>query len=243
MELANLRDLLSEYRTEFSGESRGTLQQTIWSMCLRCGIEKDVPLYSVEGDDSSGIMDSELSAIIPNAIFDKWVGELSTYLIELQDRLFSSGLHTLGAQPTKDELITYLLAYFGEQVTTEECMKIIQTAERLAKSSTGNDNNFLGFLQKVMNLFFASESQEMTKEDTLSDEAVSIVSLLSKNTEELDGVITALDGGYVRCFASKILRKVCIYSMSIFRESHQVCSACSWRRFAPRWDFCFTNRS
>jgi magnesium chelatase subunit H len=172
LELANLRDLLSEYRTgEISGENRANLQNTIWPLCLRCGIEKDVPLYASEGDESSRVTDTELSFIIPNTIFDKWVGEVSTYLIELQSRLFSSGLHALGAEPTHEELISYLQAYFGDKLKVEECLKIIQTSERSTKSSTGaaNDTPFLGFVQRFLKQFFASNSQKITKEESLSD--------------------------------------------------------------------------
>ena len=50
-------------------------------------------------------------------------------MIELQNRLFSSGLHTLGDSPTEEEIKTYLGAFYGDDLDEDE----IEDAEWLTE--------------------------------------------------------------------------------------------------------------
>lgn len=47
-------------------------------------------------------------------VLNEYFGEVYEYLQILEQRLFSSGLHTLGSVPTPEEMYSYLEAYFGE---------------------------------------------------------------------------------------------------------------------------------
>lgn len=47
-------------------------------------------------------------------VFMEYAGRLWTYLGTLENRLFSEGLHVLGAPPTPSQLAAYLDAYYGE---------------------------------------------------------------------------------------------------------------------------------
>lgn len=91
LELANLKDLVEEYRS--NKIENDDLKQTIYDLSQRSGMVKDVPLVSERKDGTSPTAETELSvANIDNEIFDKWILKLSDYLAVLQDRLFSSGL-------------------------------------------------------------------------------------------------------------------------------------------------------
>mmetsp|Transcript_16101 Transcript_16101/g.19664 ORF Transcript_16101/g.19664 Transcript_16101/m.19664 type:complete len:727 (+) Transcript_16101:2098-4278(+) len=204
LELANLKDLVDEYRT---GASRDQdLRYSIWSYCLRCGIHSDVPLlYQVDGVEFS-VSEADLPTGLSVEAFDSWLRTLSDYLVEVQDRLFSSGLHTLGSAPTDDELLSYLQAYFGDSLNERDCRKVIESRRLKTHANTVDMSSFWegvkDFASKFLRFDFQGASSEETYEagrnETLFDEAKSIVSLLSRNTEEIDSVLTALDGGYVR---------------------------------------------
>ncbi|MFM6310993.1 MAG: cobaltochelatase subunit CobN, partial [Dolichospermum sp.] len=55
-----------------------------------------------------------------NHAFDHYLVKLYEYLQVLENRLFSSGLHTLGAAPSQEELTGYLDAYFGNEPRRDE---------------------------------------------------------------------------------------------------------------------------
>jgi magnesium chelatase subunit H len=86
LELANLRELVDEYRSE---SSRGTVDETLceaaYDLAFKCGMINDVPLSR----DSS---EPDLSRCLEDGSFQAWMLALSDYLNTLQDRLFSSGL-------------------------------------------------------------------------------------------------------------------------------------------------------
>jgi magnesium chelatase subunit H len=203
LELANLKDLVNEYR---SGEdSRSDLRDAIWGSCERASITADVP-YQFPVENSEGELD--LSSVKVED-FDVWVAALSSYLITLEDRLFSSGLHTLGGQPTDKELLSYLNAYFEDKLPMDELENVIALSHEKQKSKEAS-NSFLSWLQAFADNFMGDNSEVGTQtshEDPLKAEALKIVELLKRNTEEMDGVVTALNGGYVKpCPGGDLLR-------------------------------------
>ena len=162
--------------------------------CERTGITSDVAL-----PEDIDLSDDE---------FDSWVTTVSTYLVELEQRLFSSGLHTLGAAPTDDELVSYLNAYFDERLTDEEIRQVIDVWHDQEKSEEKEATpDFLSWLQSFADNFSGKSTQSsseqvetdgsMSDKELLQHEASSIVELLEKNVEEIDSVVTALNGGYV----------------------------------------------
>ena len=211
LELANLKDLVTEYR---SGEvaslaSRSDLRETIMASVERTGIASDVELPKESVDDMS------------NEEFDDWIATVSNYLVELEARLFSSGLHTLGAHPTDDELASYLNAYFDDRLSEDEIKQVIASWHEETEKSTENVSdtpNFLSWLQTFAANFMGEDEMksaddtaaidaDATDKDLLTNEAKNIVKLLGKNVEEIDAVITALDGGFVKpCPGGDLLR-------------------------------------
>lgn len=215
LELATLNELVNEYRMSGSSGAedaddagRSEVRASIWSTCQRSGLLSDVPLQTDPDDAASVVTDSELPERVTTECFDAWVGQLSNYLVELQDRLFSSGLHTLGSAPSDDNLASYLQAYFGDKLTMEDATELVQEWHKATEANRSDQSgDFISsFLAWVKDFFGKSEqeSQEAsarsTTEDadaTLHHDATQIVSLLAQSTEELDSVINALDGGYV----------------------------------------------
>jgi len=185
-----LKDLIGEYRIGASSD----LKQPIWSTCQRCGIDTDVPLLLVEGDDESKVIEPELPESLSPDIFDRWIKRLADYLEVLQERLFSSGLHVLGDKPSVDDLRSFLSAYFDDKLTEEEYEKILKYEQR----DGDREWNLLDLLADFVKNFVShfDNQEEEDNNDSIAT-ARDIVSLLNRNTEELDGVLNLLDGGYI----------------------------------------------
>jgi len=188
LELANLKDLISEYRIGAAED----LQQPIWSTCQRCGIETEVPLMLNEEDNESRVTEPELPESMPKDTFDRWIKNVSDYLDILNQRLFSSGLHILGSKPSANDLKSYLSAYFDDALTEEEYFTIFNSREGIAHKLT--ITNFLTDFAEKFELLFGTTGKE---HGTTIQTAIEIVSLLNRNTEELDGILNLLDGGYI----------------------------------------------
>lgn len=212
LDLANLKDLVSEYRagsSESEKNSRSDLRDAIWASCERCDLLKDVPLSISldEGEEASLVTDSKELAKVSDAVFDKWVVSVENYLLLLQDRLFSSGLHTLGSSPSDEELKSYLSAYYGDKLSDEECNNVVAEAHRKTEhnesiSLTGKVFHFFHDLVKFFKISHqedvrAGDSSISTDRESRLKEATDIAVLLMRNTDEIDNMINALSGGYV----------------------------------------------
>jgi len=221
LELANLRDLVNEYRMngEDDNDDDGR-RDLIWESCQRSGLFNDVPLLSENGDvitpDSNLFLHDDVVSL---QTFNDWVSKVSDYLVVLQDRLFSSGLHTLGSVPTNDEFKSYLNAYFGDDLSDKECDDVIRnwtTEEEKNKQSNNFDKSssiekqFEKFISEVFPFSTKGQAEKKKKKDKAAalemdkdkflkkEEAYKIVSLLAKNTDEINSLMNALDGGYVK---------------------------------------------
>lgn len=201
LELANLKDLVNEYRTaEASSSSRKELRDSIFASCEKAGFTSDVPLSSFDDSKANATIQS-----VSDEDFDLWVSNVATYLVELEERLFSSGLHTLGSKPTEKELGSYLNAYFKDKLSEDEIKDVIASVQTKPVTRLTHDawwHSITSWLQEFPKNFMAdvapsTDITNITMKDDLKKEATAIVTLLSKNTEELDSVINALNGGYV----------------------------------------------
>lgn len=65
LELANLKDLVNEYRLGEASSSRSDLREAIWGSCEKCGINSDVP-PPFDLSDGTDLSDE---------IFDSWIGK------------------------------------------------------------------------------------------------------------------------------------------------------------------------
>mmetsp|Transcript_6349 Transcript_6349/g.8456 ORF Transcript_6349/g.8456 Transcript_6349/m.8456 type:complete len:728 (-) Transcript_6349:1145-3328(-) len=222
LELANLKDLLNEYRESKASDnvsgknSHVDLRDAIWSSCQRCEITADVPLLISDGEETNVVTGADLPESLTDDIFDRWALAVSDYLVELQDRLFSSGLHTLGDTPTDTEMTSYLQAYFGEKLSEEDCAKAISKwkEEQEFKTKGQSESNVLETIwssfQEFAMKFTQDQSLESIEEsnnaseekisehDVIFAEATNIVSLLGQTTEELDSIMNLLGGGYIK---------------------------------------------
>jgi magnesium chelatase subunit H len=123
-ELVALRDLIAEYRED--PEKNYALKEAICKKIVDTGIDADCPF---EDAKRLGIaFTPENARLFSNAAFNHYLVQLYEYLQVLENRLFSSGLHTLGEAPTTEALVSYLQAYFGEELS-EDMIRAIATGE------------------------------------------------------------------------------------------------------------------
>jgi magnesium chelatase subunit H len=198
LELANLKDLVEEFRTNISSDRVDKdLFQTIYGLAKRSGMTSDVPLLADPKDDSSMVKEDMLPDDLQESVMCDWVRQLADYLNVLQDRLFSSGLHVLGLNPSDEELNSYLEAYFGDKLSEQHRDEVIRKWRKdqvRANSSAGFLYSFLSWLISLG----SPEEETILSEDSAIQEATEIVSLLSKSNEEVHSVLTGLDGGYIK---------------------------------------------
>ncbi|MEH2402469.1 magnesium chelatase subunit H [Nostoc sp.] len=110
-ELVALRDLISEYRED--PQKNYVLKEGICKKIVDSGLDADCPF---EDAKKLGIaFTPENVRMFSVRAFDDYLVELYEYLQVLENRLFSSGLHTLGESPNEEELGAYLEAYFGDE--------------------------------------------------------------------------------------------------------------------------------
>ncbi|MEH1805032.1 magnesium chelatase subunit H [Nostoc sp.] len=110
-ELVALRDLISEYRED--PQKNYVLKEGICKKIVDSGLDADCPFADAK---RLGIaFTPENVRMFSGHAFDDYLVELYGYLQVLENRLFSSGLHTLGEKPSEEELGAYLEAYFGDE--------------------------------------------------------------------------------------------------------------------------------
>ncbi|MEH2175348.1 magnesium chelatase subunit H [Nostoc sp.] len=135
-ELVALRDLISEYRED--PQKNYVLKEGICKKIVDSGLDADCPF---EDAKRLGIaFTPENVRMFSSHAFDDYLVELYKYLQVLENRLFSSGLHTLGEAPNEEELGSYLEAYFGENQEEREEEKLIKD---LLMQSTDELTNLL----------------------------------------------------------------------------------------------------
>jgi magnesium chelatase subunit H len=201
LELANLKDLVEEYRSdEGSNGSNRELFETIYDLAQRSGMVNDVPLmcdsknpFDIDCEQQSNVLES-----LPADVCSDWVVRLSDYLNVLQDRLFSSGLHVFGQSPSDEDLVSYLAAYFGEQLSESDCRDLVTKWRETSKQSEKSQNVFTSFFQFLEFVAFGETSSDPSfSEQSISERAMTIAGLLDRSSDELQSVVKGLDGGYI----------------------------------------------
>lgn len=121
-ELVSLRDLISEYRED--SEKNYVLREVICKKIVDTGLDADCPF---EDANRLGISFSpENVRLFSVHAFNDYLVKLYEYLQVLENRLFSSGLHTLGDAPNEEEMSGYLEAYFGDVDAQAACRRLPQ---------------------------------------------------------------------------------------------------------------------
>ncbi|MGG6264792.1 magnesium chelatase subunit H [Leptolyngbya sp. AN10] len=119
-ELVNIRDLVAEYRED--PEKNYALKSAIVQKIIDIGIDADCPF---EDAKRLGIaFNVENINLFSSVAFNQYLIKLYEYLQVLENRLFSSGLHTLGEKPSAEAIESYLTAYFDDH--SSELSRIAQ---------------------------------------------------------------------------------------------------------------------
>jgi len=140
-----------------------------------------------------------------------YTSELYAYLGVLENRLFSEGLHVLGAEPTAESAAQYLSAYFGEKLSeqaveavagmqADDSVDDVRAAlERsLALPSSASSSDGEGEGEGVGEKGGGGEGDRVGGgAGAALAEAVEIRALLRRNVEELSGAMKALNGEYL----------------------------------------------
>lgn len=162
-ELMTLRDLIAEFRED--PNKNLALRDVICQKIIDTGLISDCKFE--EGIEFS-IENARLFS--KNALI-QYFAKVYEYLQILEQRLFSSGLHTLGESPNTEALKLYLQAYFSEDIS-----------------------------EKNIDYIVARKESEIFSKNGLSEkikEAVKIRDLLEQNTDELTNLVRGLNGEYI----------------------------------------------
>lgn len=169
-ELAILQDLIREYRE--NPDQNAVLKEAIAKKILDTGLERDCPF---EPARSLGIEFSpETIRLFSANVFNSYLVKLYQYLQVVADRLFSSGLHTLGEPPDPEALNSYLQAYFGDRLPPDLISTIAHAKPLPAQIQTADPD----------------------LEATLK-EAVALRDLLNQTSDELTNLLRGLNGEYI----------------------------------------------
>lgn len=221
-QLSALRELLTEYREE---PGRGAeLRMPIVDCLNGSGLQEDCPFVPAEAGRPAQFLDGERVAEVEAEAFDEYVSRLYAYLQLLENRLFSEGLHVLGAPPSPQQLQQYLSAYFGADVPEDALAEVAHAAagevpEELVKrleriysqpaASTsgsqalgqpgqgGTSNGAMGPSAGAPGGDTAAPGGVAVDLGSKLREAVKIRGLLQRNGEELTSLLRALNGEYI----------------------------------------------
>ena len=164
-ELIVLRDLIAEYRED--SQKNYALKEIICQKIVDSGLEADCKFE--EGEKLGIAFNVENARLFSKNALNLYFVKVYEYLQIVEQRLFSSGLHTLGEVPDKERLRSYLEAYFGEDLAENLIEKIVSGAEM--------------------------EKEE--EEESKITEALYIRDLLKQTDEEMTNLLRGLNGEYI----------------------------------------------
>ena len=169
-ELISLRELIGEYREDT--EKNSALRNIICQKIVDAGLEKDCKFeFGLKQGISFTIENAKLFS---KNVINQYFVQVYEYLQVLEQRLFSSGLHVLGDAPNKEQLRSYLEAYFDGELSEDDIEEII--SRRGAKAQRDNVET-----QNLVSL----------------EEATRIRDLLAQNTDEMTNLLRGLNGEYI----------------------------------------------
>ncbi|MCP9841761.1 cobaltochelatase subunit CobN [Synechococcus sp. J7-Johnson] len=165
-ELLALRDLIAEYREDPARNE--ALREGILKKVSDAGLDAECPAPEAAGSDLEA--------------FTAWLVRLSSYLQLLENRLFSSGLHTLGQPPDAGQRLGYLKAYFGDALDPA-------VLEEIGRRPPPSGHAELECLTK--------ELERLHPGTERIGEALRISQLLERTSEELTNLLRGLGGEYI----------------------------------------------
>ncbi|CCQ64378.1 magnesium chelatase subunit H [Crocosphaera watsonii] len=169
-ELMALRELIAEYREDTNKNE--ILREGIIQKIVDSGLAADCKFE--EGQKLGIDFTVENAKLFSKHALNEYFVKVYEYLQILEQRLFSSGLHTLGEIPNQEQLDSYLEAYFGENLT-----------ERERKAITSESPELQYILESANG-----------RSETIQ-EAIYIRDLLKQTPEELSNLLRGLNGEYI----------------------------------------------
>jgi magnesium chelatase subunit H len=173
-ELMALRDLIAEYRED--SDKNYLLKEAICQKILDSGLEADCPF-----DDARklGIAFSfENVGLFSADAFNRYLVKLYEYLQVVESRLFSSGLHVLGEPPNSEEMVAYLEAYFGDNLSQEQAQKLVFEENEPQRRRRRREEEKEGF-------------------GGVFEDGLLVRDLLLQTTDELTNLLRGLNGEYI----------------------------------------------
>lgn len=192
-ELMQLRELIAEYRED--SEKNFILREAICNKIIDSGLDRDCVFK--EGEKLGIAFNFENAKLFSKQLINDYFLQIYEYLQIVEQRLFSSGLHTLGKIPDPEELESYLEAYYGDELPIE----IIEVISNNNSPSDpplpplqkgGEDQKYLKYLIK-----YCKNEAEKEQLQLKINEALKIKELLTKNTDEITNLIRGLNGEYI----------------------------------------------
>jgi magnesium chelatase subunit H len=182
-ELAALRELILEYRED--PIKNELLREGICKKIVDTGLDSDCPFPEAK---QLGIeFTPENARLFSAQAFQSYLVKLYDYLLVLENRLFSSGLHVLGESPTPESIQSYLDAYFsaddGLSVPILEAIAQGKNRSTILQTLLSSSANALSPV--------ASQGVEQI------DIAISIRDRLLQTTDELTNLLRGLNGEYI----------------------------------------------
>ncbi|MDJ0692127.1 MAG: cobaltochelatase subunit CobN [Xenococcaceae cyanobacterium MO_188.B32] len=169
-ELMSLRELISEYREDH--EKNYALREIICQKIVDAGLERDCRFN--EGEKQGIAFTVENARLFSKRVINEYFVQVYEYLQVLEQRLFSSGLHVLGEAPDRENLRSYLEAYFDNKLSADSIDNIIDPTDAETQK----------LVPPVASLGRIEEAEK-------------IKDLLAQNTDELTNLLRGLNGEYI----------------------------------------------
>lgn len=170
-ELVTLRDLIAEYREDPT--KNYVLKEAILKKIADTGLDADCPCAEAR---KLGIpLTPENAKLFSAEVFNRYLVKLYEYLQVLENRLFSTGLHTLGEAPNAENLAGYLKAYLGEELPEQAIAQVVIGAD--LKSLT--------------------QQFDLNGKTPKLEAAVQVRDLLAQTSDELTNLLRGLNGEYI----------------------------------------------
>jgi magnesium chelatase subunit H len=178
-ELMSLRDLIAEYREDTS--KNFALKSGICKKIIDSGLDADCPFEEAK---KLGIeFTPENIGMFSADAFNNYLVKLYEYLQVLENRLFSSGLHILGEAPNREEMKSYLDAYFEEEKNL--------TPQPPSLQGKGENLKPLSLQERGLERGLERDLQRGEEEEKIKD-------LLMQSTDELTNLLRGLNGEYIQ---------------------------------------------
>jgi len=174
-ELISLRDLIAEYRE--NPENNYVLKEAICKKIVDTGLDADCPFE--DGKKLGIALTPENARMFSANVFNRYLVKLYEYLQIVENRLFSSGLHTLGEAPDEEQMTSYLQAYF--ETTNVATDDVADVTDKLSVSQTA----------KLTQTTNNSSATSVTKS------VAQVRNLLMQTTDEITNLLRGLNGEYI----------------------------------------------